>query len=119
MKTGTCLVLALIIGACGEGIDQTGPEAEARADLAMHLDVGEASIEIVSTEQVTWSDGSLGCPEPGMFYTQALVEGTRIILEHDGRFFAYHSGADNEPFLCASDDEDGGHDGIPPLEGAV
>ena len=30
---------------------------------------------------VTWNDGSLGCPEPGMFYTQALVDGYHVILQ--------------------------------------
>ena len=30
---------------------------------------------IVRAESVVWNDGSLGCPEPGMMYTQALVNG--------------------------------------------
>jgi hypothetical protein len=28
--------------------------------------------EVVSAKAVTWSDGSLGCPEPGKLYTQAF-----------------------------------------------
>jgi hypothetical protein len=28
-----------------------------------------------------WNDGSLGCPEPGMMYTQALVNGYWLIIE--------------------------------------
>lgn len=28
----------------------------------------------------TWSDGSLGCPQPGMYYTQALVPGWQVLV---------------------------------------
>lgn len=93
---------------------------QSRADLAARLDVEASSIEVAATERVTWRDGSLGCPQPGMMYTQALVEGTRVVLEHDARIYDYHAGADDESFLCENpDSEDGGYDSIPPLEGAV
>jgi hypothetical protein len=38
---------------------------------------------------VTWSDGALGCPAPGRFYTQALVPGFRVQLEAGGERFDY------------------------------
>ena len=41
-------------------------------------------VTVVSYEDVTWPDGALGCPEPGMSYTQALVPGARLVLEADG-----------------------------------
>lgn len=125
MRIVICLVVMMMLAACGAGNGDTGgtptpsPEAKARADLSTRLAVEESSIETVSTQQVTWSDGSLGCPQPGEFYTQALVEGSRIILEHDGRFYDYHAGADDEPFLCESDAEDGGHESVPPLQGVA
>ncbi|MFP3913358.1 MAG: hypothetical protein ACLFWM_00655 [Actinomycetota bacterium] len=74
----------------------------ALADLAERLDVGTTDIEVVSFEFVTWNDGSLGCPQPGEMYTQALVEGSRTVLEHDGVTYDYHAGADDQPFLCES-----------------
>ena len=37
-------------------------------------------IEVVSAEPAGWNDGSLGCPEPGQLYTQALVDGYRVII---------------------------------------
>lgn len=92
---------------------------QARIDLAGRVDVDESSIEVVSAELVTWSDGSLGCPQPGMMYTQALVDGSRVVLQHDDRFYDYHAGADADPFLCESGDDEGGHDSVPPLEGAT
>ena len=77
-----------------------GPVEQAKADLAKRLGVDAARVTLVSSEEVTWSDGSLGCPEPGMMYTQALVPGARIILEVDGTQYNYHSGANRAPFLC-------------------
>ena len=69
-------------------------------DLAERLGVALGEIEIVSAEEVTWRDGSLGCPQPGMRYTQALVNGSRIVLRHGDREYHYHSGRGRPPFLC-------------------
>ncbi len=57
---------------------------------------GEAGVEadavqVVVAEQVTWSDGSIGCPEAGMMYTQALVPGYRVVLAADGRQLNFHA----------------------------
>ncbi len=76
------------------------------ADLADRLGVDPASITVMLSEDVTWRNGSLGCPEPGMSYTQALVDGFRIVLEAEGREYAYHSGRGAPPFLCARPAED-------------
>ena len=37
-------------------------------------------LTIERAEAVTWNDGSLGCPEPGMMYTQALVDGYWVVI---------------------------------------
>ena len=65
-----------------------------------HLGVDPAQVTVVSSDDVTWRDGSLGCPEPGMRYTQALIPGTRTILEVAGKQYHYHSGGHRAPFLC-------------------
>ena len=70
------------------------------ADLAQRLGVDAAEITVSSTEAVTWRDGSLGCSEPGMMYTQALVEGTRVVLEAEGQRYEYHAGGNRTAFLC-------------------
>ena len=54
----------------------------------------------MSTDEVTWRDGSIGCPEPGMNYTQALVPGIRVVLELDGVRYEYHAGGARSIFLC-------------------
>jgi len=62
------------------------------------IDAGDVVVE--SAEEVTWRDGSLGCPLPGMNYTQALVDGMRIILEANGTVYHYHSSGNKDPFYC-------------------
>jgi hypothetical protein len=89
------------------GTDESGPPStdeipvdEAIADLAEELEVAPDAIRVVSSETVVWNDGSLGCPQPGMAYTQALVSGYRIVLEAEGDTYAYHGADGSEPFLC-------------------
>jgi hypothetical protein len=37
-----------------------------------------------------------------------------VLLEAEGRLYAYHAGPDGEPFLCESGEGDGGYDFVPP-----
>lgn len=74
---------------------------DAIAALAARLGVSTDAIRVVVEENVTWSDGSIGCPQPGMSYTQALVDGRRVVLAHEGAEYHYH-GAQNGPLsYCA------------------
>lgn len=63
--------------------------AAVRADVAQRTSVDPASIDLVSAKPVTWNDGSLGCPEPGVFYTQALVTGWQIVVHAADRDLDY------------------------------
>lgn len=56
--------------------------------------------EVVSAEAVTFSDGSLGCPEPGKSYHQALVDGMRVVVSVDDVTYDYRFGAGDSPKLC-------------------
>lgn len=94
--------------------DQLAIVSPAVDDLAERVGASPGDIEVVSAEEVTWPDGSLGCPEPGMSYTQALVEGSKAVLRYEDRVYVYHAGDDDQPFLCPSDEKDGGHDFVPP-----
>lgn len=99
-------------GSDGAGAD--GPVAFAKADLARREAASEADIVVVTSESVTWRDGAIGCPEPGMSYTQATVPGSRIVLELDGREYHYHAADGRDPFYCADPQEpapDGGNAG--------
>jgi len=79
-----------------------GPIGQAKADLAGRLGVDPGEVKLVSSEEVTWPDGSLGCPQPGMRYIQMLVNGSRMVLEVGGKQYHYHSGGRRGPFLCTN-----------------
>jgi hypothetical protein len=59
-------------------------------------------IEVLVAESVTWSDGSLGCPQPGQMYTQALVPGYRVVLRAAGDELAYHASESGDFRLCSN-----------------
>lgn len=58
-------------------------------DASQRTGVAPEALIVTQAEAMTWNDGSLGCPEPGMFYTQALVDGYWIIIDADGQMLDY------------------------------
>jgi hypothetical protein len=77
--------------------------AAAKADLAGRIEIDSQDIEVDLAREVTWRDGALGCPEPDMMYTQALVPGYYIRLRAGKEAYAYHAGRDGQPFPCPAD----------------
>jgi hypothetical protein len=86
---------AFVTGEVPEGL-----LADVLDDLAAQASVQREAIQVVRAEAVVWNDGSLGCPQPGLMYTQALVEGYRVVLEVDGESYAYHANDRGRFFLC-------------------
>ena len=72
----------------------------ALADAANRSTTAQANIKVLSAEAVTWPDGSLGCPKPGMMYTQALVPGFRIRIRAGAETLDYHAGRRGAPMFC-------------------
>jgi hypothetical protein len=93
--------LCLVLGACAGPAEAPAPglpAAEPPAETVIEQlpprnlldpvlrDAGERSglprdaLQVTASRRVTWSDGSLGCPEPGRMYTQALVPGWHVML---------------------------------------
>ena len=119
-RLGLLLVVPVLVAACGgttpppngeETAVDTSPSSSppssappdvvrAVEDLAATLGVTPEEVEVVSTEEVTWRDGSRGCAQPGMSYTQALVDGSRITLRSGGQTYEYHSGGSQPPSRC-------------------
>ncbi len=58
--------------------------------------------QLVSSQAVTFNDGSLGCATPGQSYTQAQIDGLRIIVSVDGTTYDYRFGQGAEPKLCTA-----------------
>ena len=72
----------------------------AREDAARRTGVAAESLVLVSADSVTWSDGSLGCPQPDVVYTQALVPGYRVRLRGPAGEMDYHASARGALVLC-------------------
>lgn len=79
--------------------------AAAIADLAERQGVNSEEITVVSNDQVTWRDGSLGCPEPGKMYTMVLTDGVRVVLEAAGQTYEYHGGKTGPVRFCENPQE--------------
>jgi hypothetical protein len=73
---------------------------KAKRDLACRLGISEGRIRVVSVEEVTWPDASLGCPEPDKLYAQMLVPGYKIILRAKGKDYEYHTDKNRVVTLC-------------------
>lgn len=58
------------------------------------------AITIEAAERVTWPSSALGCPSPGRVYTQALVEGLRVVVLVGDQRFDYRFGNGDTPKLC-------------------
>jgi len=73
---------------------------QAMLDLAQRESVAVGEISLESFEEVVWPDTSMGCPRPGMQYTQVPQDGSRIVLRVKGKLREYHSGGNRAPFPC-------------------
>lgn len=56
------------------------------------LDMELASVTIVNVEHKLWPDASLGIPEPGVAYVQALTPGYVMQIQAGDRNFTVHTG---------------------------
>lgn len=69
-------------------------------DLAAKLKIAAGKVQVVSVEEVDWPDTSMGCPQPGRFYAQVIVQGYRIILSAEGQQVVYHSDLQGHVGTC-------------------
>lgn len=70
------------------------------SDAASRTGMEKTALVVESAEPVTWPDGSLGCPEPGMMYTMALVPGYRIRVRAGEQVLDYHASDRGYFVLC-------------------
>jgi len=102
---------AMALTACSEASSSADPpNANVSAELldevgqavAVLLNDGTPASEltVVYAQRVTWPDGAIGCPEPDKVYTQALVEGYRIVVDTPEGEVVFHGADDGEPNRC-------------------
>lgn len=72
------------------------------ADAVVRTSTDLADIEVIRGEAITWPDGSLGCPEPGMMYTQALVDGYQIVVSDGTTELDYRVGNGGGFRICTA-----------------
>ena len=70
------------------------------SEAAKLANVPPEQLVIVRAEAVVWNDGSLGCPEPGMQYTQALINGYWVIIKAAGQTYDFRVGGAGSFRLC-------------------
>ena len=70
------------------------------ADAARRFQVAEDAVVLANAESVTWSDGALGCPQPGYSYTQALVPGIRVSATTAAGRLLYHTDNSGNIVTC-------------------
>ena len=83
------------------------PTQQALADVAIadvvdRRGVTTAEVAVISVEEVTWSDRSLGCPQRDMQYQQVLTPGIRVILDAAGQRAFYHGTSIDDLAYCAT-----------------
>lgn len=76
--------IAPVSGACPDDV-----LAPVVADAAARAGVSTSDVRVVSATEAQWPDGGLGCPQPGMLYTQSLVDGYRIVVRAGDRELDY------------------------------
>jgi hypothetical protein len=95
-----------VVAPTGQQVSTTVIPREVRhavvADAAKRFNVAESAVVLVRAEQVTWPDGSLGCPQPGRMYTQMLVEGFRLAAKTAEGELTYHTDGRGNVVTCAS-----------------
>ena len=75
----------------------------ALADAARRAPRDATTLKVASAETVTWPDGAIGCAQPGMQYTQALVPGFRIRIQAGAQILEYHAGPRGQPIYCPAE----------------
>lgn len=70
------------------------------ADAAERAGVSADEVSVLEATAVVWSDGSLGCPEPGQSYIQMLIDGYRVVVSAGGRTLDYRLDGEGSFFVC-------------------
>ena len=74
------------------------------ADAAQRSSVLVEQLVVVSAEAVVWPDGALGCPQPGVSYTQVQVDGYRVVIAAGETTYDYHGSGAGQFRICPTRD---------------
>ena len=82
------------------GPDEQQAVAAALQDAATHLGVAAGELSVQQVEAREWGDSSLGCPQPGLLYSQVVTPGFLIVINSRGKQLEYHSDTRARVVLC-------------------
>ena len=66
----------------------------AKSALAKQLQISVDTIQLVSTQQVQWTDGCLGVQQPGIMCAMHVVDGYKITLLAQGQTYEVRTNQD-------------------------
>lgn len=69
-------------------------------EAANQAGIAGDQLTIERAEAVVWNDGSLGCPAPDEFYSQALVNGYWVIVQAGDQTYDFRVGSDSSFKFC-------------------
>ena len=72
----------------------------ALADAAAHLGASTQQLSVVEVTAQDWPDSSLGCPQPGLMYSQIVTPGYLIVISGAGKRLEYHTDRQSRVVLC-------------------
>ena len=75
----------------GMSLEPGSAEEKAAQALARKLGVAVDTLRLTAKGPQEWSDGSLGCPAPGMMYTQAIVPGFKFTFSDGTKTYDVHT----------------------------
>jgi hypothetical protein len=81
------------------------PDSQASVDAALaqaaaYLGMRPVDLRVEQVEPRQWPDSSLGCPQPGLMYSQVVTPGYLIVIGGGGKMLEYHSDARGTVVLC-------------------
>lgn len=71
-----------------------------RNHLAQRTGASPDSFGVQRSEWHEWPSGAMGCPQPGMNYTQSTVRGYWIVLRHEERDYDYRVAESGHYVIC-------------------
>jgi hypothetical protein len=82
------------------------PESAAVVDAALvdgasHLNVRRDTLRVDRVESRDWPDASLGCPQPGLLYSQVVTPGYLVVIASDSHQLEYHTDSRSRVILCS------------------
>ena len=71
-----------------------------KEDLASRLNIDAGQVTLVRSAEMLWLNEALGCPRPGVFYTEGRVPGFQIWLDVQGVEYVYNTDFNGALVLC-------------------